>query len=354
MKAVLIMIKKNNKLITSLREFKEVFQITKNSPRSKKQINKIFESDCEILKFNNKYFCSSTDAIGEEISIELYKDPFLWGWMTVMSSISDLAASGAKPLGLLISTQWKFSTKNSLKNSFYRGVNAALKAGGVDLLGGDSGYSRDHVMSSTIIGISNIKPLTRVGAKPGDYVVIVGKKKMGVGPCIAFRFLLKQKLANFPESLYRPSPSPKLLQKLCPLTRASIDTSDGLASCLNIISKLNKVGFKLKWNDSLIHPKALSFCLKNKIHPLMLWMSDHGDFQSLIFISPDKIKTALKTSSELVIIGRCTPLSKQYLVTYENNSIELPFDQVSNCTRDANKIFDSVKKLNSYFWKMTP
>ena len=45
----------------------------------------------------------TTDSIVEEIRLGLYDDPYLIGWMIVMVNLSDLAAVGADPLGILIS-----------------------------------------------------------------------------------------------------------------------------------------------------------------------------------------------------------------------------------------------------------
>ncbi len=336
--------------MSHIREFQEVLSLTQKSPRSKNQLNRVFESDCEIVKLNKSYFCSSTDSVGEEISIQLYKDPYLWGWMTVMSSISDLAVTGAKPLGLLLSTQWKFGTSEEIKKEFYRGSNAALRAGGVPLLGGDSGYSGDHVMTSTIFGISSKKPLTRLGVKPGDYVAVTEKGRTGAGPCIAYRYLLQKPETDFPESNFRPCPKPSVIQTLRPLLRASIDTSDGLASCLYIVARLNGIGYDLKWNPNLIDKKASLFCDQNHLHPLMLWMGDHGDFQSLVFIPEKKLKEAQKLCPSLVVLGQCTDQPQEFHVEYQLKKIELPFAKVTECARDAQAIYNLVKEVNSYFW----
>ncbi len=336
-----------------IREFQEVIGLTKNSPRSKAQTNQVFESDCEIVKLNKSYFCTSTDSVGEEISINLYKDPYLWGWMTVMSSVSDLAVTGASPIGLVLSTQWKFGTTAEVKAGFYRGANAALRAGGVNLLGGDSGYSGDYVMTSTIFGVTHKKPLTRIGASPGDYVAVTEKNKTGVGPCIAYRYLLNKPEEEFPEDWFRPSPNPGVMEKLRPLFSASIDTSDGLASCLYIVARLNGVGFDLQWNPKLASKKALTFCEHNQMHPLMLWMGDHGDFQSLVFIPERNLAKAKKLNPNLVVLGRCTDRANHFTVNYEKKTIELPFAKVTECARDAKAIYSLVKEINGFFWNLS-
>ena len=72
-------------------------------PRSLDQANGLGESDAELLRLpgTDLLLAITTDAIVEEIEAGLYRDPYLIGWMTVMSSASDLAAVGADPLGIL-------------------------------------------------------------------------------------------------------------------------------------------------------------------------------------------------------------------------------------------------------------
>ena len=71
--------------------------------RSPVQLNKPYESDSEIILLGNIKLTVTTDSISEEISTGLYDDPYLIGWMIVTVNISDLAAVGAKPIGILIS-----------------------------------------------------------------------------------------------------------------------------------------------------------------------------------------------------------------------------------------------------------
>jgi thiamine-monophosphate kinase len=342
------------KAMKHIREYREIYSLTKHSPRSRLQQNEIFETDCEVVKLNNLYLCASTDSVGEEISIRLYRDPFLWGWITVISSVSDLAVTGAQPIGLLLSTQWKFNCPKKIKTEFFRGANSALKACRLSLLGGDSGYSADHVMTSTILGVSAKKPLSRIGARAGDVIAILGKRQTGVGPCIAFRYLLKQSLKHFPESLFRPRPNPKALSDLRPLLSASIDTSDGIASCLHMIGRLNQIGFKLTWQADLIHPRALRFCKKNRIHPLMLLMSDLGDYQSLVFLRPQNLTQARTLAPELIVLGKCTRQAGKYDIVYNNICGRLPLESISDCARETSAIEALTWKLNNYFLNAFP
>jgi len=53
-----------------------------NFPRSEHQINKVHETDAELLTLGNRSVLAiTTDSIAEEIETGLYKDPYLTGWM---------------------------------------------------------------------------------------------------------------------------------------------------------------------------------------------------------------------------------------------------------------------------------
>lgn len=268
-----------------------------------------------------------------------------------MISASDLAASGSKPLGLLLSDQWAFGVSKATQASFFRGVKAAMKKSKVPLLGGDSGFAAGDVHTSTALGISTTKPLTRIGAKPGDYVCLLGKNKLGEGPSLAFRFLFQHPERFFPEKLYRPEPAPWKTHKIRALARASIDTSDGLATSFDIISEVNNVGFELVWRDHFASVRALKFCEKSKLHPLMLWMGDHGDFQTMLFIPKANIDKAMKLEKDLMILGRVTKRKNHTTVDFKNKIIELPVRKVTACPRDLKAITKLAHEVNQFFFK---
>jgi thiamin-phosphate kinase len=330
-------------------EYSQIMKLTRYLPRTRFQQNDVFESDCEIVKLKNEFLACSTDSIGEEIDIGLYLNPELWGWMTVMASASDLAASGANPIGLLLNNQWKYQTSEKEKSLFFKGVKIALQKTNIALLGGDSGSGASHCHSATVLGNSSRKPLTRIGVKPGDVVVLLGRKKLGNGPSLAYRFLFQKPKSFFDEKYFRPIPHVKLMTHIRPLVKAAIDTSDGLGVSLQILRELNHVGFHLQWSPDLASSKALSFCKKANLHPLMLAMGDHGDYQTLLVIDEKHLTRLKKQTRDLVIIGKVVSFNKKISIDYQNQNIILPTEKVVNCAREVSAIHDLAIEMNSYF-----
>lgn len=326
------------------REYLELKSALGTKRKSAEQLNQLFESDCEIIRLGPKNFlATSIDSISDEIELGLYKNVETWAWLSVMSSVSDLAASGTKPVGLTLSTQWKYETPADLQKTYFQHVTKACKAAGVAFLGGDSGFTSSHVFTSSIIGRSEKKPLMRTGVKAGDLLVLAHEKNVGIGPALAFRFLMKAPESVMPETLFRPRPSLELAARLRPYASAAIDTSDGIASSVSILCELNKLGAELYWNSSINHPAAEAAVKKLGLSPVFLWLGDHGDFQTLFAIS-EKEFAKIKNKKNLSVIGKMTR-KKSTILHYHNQEIELPLNKITTVKRDLESYSALVREV---------
>ena len=59
--------------------------------------------DCAKLDFYDKYLLASTDVISEMTHIPKDTNPWQIGWFAVAVNLSDIAAKGGQPLGILLS-----------------------------------------------------------------------------------------------------------------------------------------------------------------------------------------------------------------------------------------------------------
>lgn len=136
-------------------------------------------------------------------------------WKLVAVNLSDLAAKGAVPLGVLLG--YPLSTPD-WDTAFVRGLGAALSAFDVALLGGDT-VRGPRVLSLTAIGRSARAP-SRSGARAGDALFVTGTiGRAGLG------------LARDPAhsgAYLRPQPRLAEGQALAPVVHAMMDVSDGL------------------------------------------------------------------------------------------------------------------------------
>jgi thiamine-monophosphate kinase len=126
-------------------------------------------------------------------------------------NISDLAASGAEPLALLVSLGLPLETKLDDVLELYAGIGER----GVPVRGGDTTRAARAVLSVTALGRAEHVP-GRAGAKPGDLVVVTGP--LG-GSGAAFR---TGRLSPVPDRVGEG-------KRLAAVATAMLDVSDGLA-----------------------------------------------------------------------------------------------------------------------------
>lgn len=291
-----------------MRELKDIIEnqiinrLSKSFSRSPKQLNKIHESDAEIIDIDNSVFnlAITIDTISEEIKTGLYSDPYLTGWMSVMVNLSDLAAVGASPIGVVISQIVPQEYPDDYLEKLQQGINDACTKCGTFILGGDTNFGDELIITGCAIGtVEKNKLITRMGIKPGDKIYSSGK--LGLGNAYATEKLLlrsPQTEPCFPRNdTIKYFPSAKLEWKniLTKYASSCIDTSDGLLSSLDQLMRLNNVGFRIT-NDleNIIDAASKDLFNKSSIPLWLLLAGEHGEFELLFSISSEKEKEFLK------------------------------------------------------------
>jgi thiamine-monophosphate kinase len=155
------------------------------------------------------------DVLVDGVHFRAGDPPESVAWKLVAVNLSDLAAKGAVPLGVLLGYPLGDDAWDA---AFVRGLGLALAHFGVPLLGGDT-VKGPRVLSMTAIGRSAQAP-ARSGAKAGDALYVTGTiGRAGLG------------LTGDPAHLdayLRPQPRLAEGQALAPLVHAMMDVSDGL------------------------------------------------------------------------------------------------------------------------------
>jgi len=152
------------------------------------------------------------DALVEDVHFRL--EWISWrdlGWRAAAVNLSDLAASGAEPLGLVVTLGARGETRVEDVLALYEGIAET----GVPVLGGDTTRAEALVLSVTALGRSERVP-GRAGARPGDVLVVTGP--LG-GAGAAFR----------EQRFVRPPLRVQEGRRLAAHAHALIDVSDGLA-----------------------------------------------------------------------------------------------------------------------------
>lgn len=152
---------------------------------------------------------------------------------SVVSCVSDFAAKGVKPrFGLVSLTLPKGITETEI-NGLASGLSQASKEFGIRMLGGDTNQGTEITISVVLFGTAR-RVVGRGGAKTGDLVFVTGPFGYTAS---GMRILGGAKARGaFERSAMRSimRPSVKLLFGLraARVFSASIDSSDGLGTCL--------------------------------------------------------------------------------------------------------------------------
>jgi thiamine-monophosphate kinase len=153
-------------------------------------------------------------------------------------NISDLAASGAEPLALLVSVGLPPDTELDDVLALYEGLNSL----GVPVRGGDTTAAGSVLLAVTALGRAERVP-GRSGAQPGDHVVVTGP--LGAAGA-AFR------AASLPPVPSRVEEGKRLAR----VATAMLDISDGLAHDAAQIARRSGVRLAIELERVPLAPEA--------------------------------------------------------------------------------------------------
>ncbi len=181
--------------------------------------------DAAVLPFGGESLVLTHDMIAEDVHFRAGDDRADVAWKLVAVNLSDLAAKGAEPVGVLIGASLTRSAQ-----AFVTGLHLALSHFETPLLGGDTispGARGCEVFSCTALGRATHLPVpSRAGAKPGDGLWVTGTiGDAGAGLAIARGAAGPAELL---ERYLRPTPRLAEGRALAPFVHAMMDVSDGL------------------------------------------------------------------------------------------------------------------------------
>ncbi|WP_294395058.1 thiamine-phosphate kinase [uncultured Sphingomonas sp.] len=183
--------------------------------------------DAAVLSLGGRQLVATHDMLVEGVHY-LPDDPAEdVAWKLVAVNLSDLAAKGARPLGVLLG--YPLARESAWDMAFVGGLRRVLDRFAVPLLGGDTvsvprGSARQ--LGLTALGETERAP-ARSGARDGDLLYVTGL----IGAAGLGLHMARDGVAGRPEWLaaYR-RPTPRLAegQALAPRVHAMADISDGL------------------------------------------------------------------------------------------------------------------------------
>lgn len=240
------------------------------------------------------------------------------GWRAAAANLSDLAAMGAVPWGLLIALGLPKATPVSWLENMYQGFGECLKTYGTELVGGDTVRSPIRTLAVTAFGqVHQGAAWQRDTAQVGDVIVITGAhglSKAGLMLLLEPEVYPMIPLSNAERELcyrahQRPQPRLDIVQTIRELTDhqsiriTAMDSSDGLADALIQLCQKSRVKATIDWNNAPI-PLVLEKVAGTKARHW--WLYGGEDFELVLCMPVDLADRLCQVVPECQVIGSIT------------------------------------------------
>ncbi len=237
--------------------------------------------DTAILDYGKENLLITTDTICQKTHIPEKASAKDIGWYAAAINLSDIAAMGGRPLGMLFSFGLPADTTTKWLDELTDGIQECCSKFKVPVLGGDTKENDSITITGIALGtVPKSEMLRRTGAKAGDIVAMTGKLGRGL--------FWEQDKENNASQYLRVEPQLKIGQMLAEslAITSCIDISDGLSTSLHLLASASNVGFEIESNLVNIIPG-----LNAKEKALALHYG--GDFELLFTIRPDRANQIL-------------------------------------------------------------
>lgn len=228
-------------------------------------------------------------------------------WKLLAVNLSDLAAMGAVPAGVLLGLALSAAEDETWRADFTTGLGRALARWNVALWGGDTTSG----VSTAVLGLTAIghappgAALARSGAHVGDDVWVsgsIGDAGLGLaiarGEAAADKFLLNR--------FRRPEPRLALGLALRGIATAAMDVSDGVLIDADRLARASGVALEITLSQLPLSPAAAARTPADDAGRLA--RATAGDDYELLFTAPAGAEVAgLAGGLPLTRIGRVIP-----------------------------------------------
>jgi thiamine-monophosphate kinase len=272
--------------------------------------SKYLGDDCAVLDNGADYLVVTTDMLHRVTDFPREMTGEDIGWMSVAVSLSDVAAMGARPIGVVAAWGIPGDTDFSFIAGIARGMRDCAKKYGTGVVGGDTDQHAELTIVTTAIGrVDKDKVKLRSGARVGDLLCVTGY--LG-STAAAYKGLIEGREAPEEDKkvlidcFFRPKPRVEegiRLSRYSQVT-AMMDVSDGLGKSVYELSGASRVGFLVEADRLPVREEARKLA-RSREELLGMAVCFGGEFELLFTVDPagaDKIKDVPFT-----VIGQAVP-----------------------------------------------
>ena len=251
--------------------------------------------DAAVLPFGGTSLVLTTDMLYQAGDLPEGATPWAIGWRAVAVSLSDLAAMGARPLGVVLALGAP-RFERELLEGIVEGALDCCRSVGASYVGGDLSAHRELTLVSAAVGEAE-RPVRRKGARVGDLVCVTG----ALGRTAAALKLFEREDFERANKLFAFPPRVREGQTLAPYATSMIDISDGLARSLHLLAEAGQVGFRVRYDAIPVVPEVDELA-RDEVERREMALFWGEDFELLFTLPATRLRQA-QGAVEFAVIG---------------------------------------------------
>ena len=264
--------------------------------------------DAAAVDIGGQYLVATTDVVSRMSHLPKGMTDWQIGWFTAAVNFSDIAAMGARPVGLLLAYVLPRDLPFEDLKRIMQGAQDCCRFVGADLLGGDTKEGEEMVIAGTALGVvDKDKVLLRRGAREGDLLAVTGPMGTAAAGWVARKRGIFAPRTE--KALLEPQPRIKEGMTLSASGKVSscMDITDGLAFSIGELSRQSGVCFEVRWCSIPIGEDVQKVAEKGGVPIEDLVLHYGGEYELLFTVSPDAVdELTAALGGRLHVIGRAT------------------------------------------------
>lgn len=285
--------------------------------------SKFVPEDVEIIRLDKTIFVTKSDMLVESTDVPQGMKTNQIARKSMVACVSDFASKGVKPTYATISLAIPRSFSRSKISDLANGFMKASKEFGVKIIGGDVNEGKEIVIEVSMFGVTK-KIVNRKGARLKDVIITSGP--FGYASS-GLKIILEHIKADYKFSkkcknlVFVPKPRLGFGLSIAKYISSSMDSSDGLSTTLNEMSKQSKKKFVITKLPS--NPEVKKFADANRIR-----------FTDLVFHGGEEYEiVATVSKNNLSKIKRIAKIQK------------IPLFEIGYVTSGKNVIYQQKNKI---------
>jgi len=274
---------------------------------NEKEIIRIFRQkknlaeDVELFHLGKELCAANIDTLVESTDIPAKSDFVAIARKSVVSSVSDFAAKGILPKFCIISVTIPRTFSKNQITKMATGFRKACNEFSLEFLVCDTYEGKEIVIHLVLFGKAG-KIVPRSGAKNGDIIITTGP--FGYTSS-ALQILLKKKkstkkFSNIAKTkFFHPIPRLKFGIACKNLLSSSIDSSDGLSSCLQELSASSKKRFVI--TKFPVKDDVRDFVSMNKLDLKDIILNGGEEFELVCTVPSKNLEKVKRNAKKLKI-----------------------------------------------------